>query len=729
MPGDSRLKHPGDYATLNSYQPRDGTTHAAGGITSIYAAGYTDSAQSGAYNFPVGAEHGPRGGQSDIYIVKLSTAAPTPQLAMSKTATPTARICVGDSVGYTVTLRNTGAVPLSNVLLVDTFAGGAAIRLDQAPGCSPPNPNAASALVTCPGTGAISLAPGEAREFTFAGTAIGAGTAQNTAIATANDVAPVTQAVNQTVETCTPAQPGISVTKHWSRNAAEVDPALNVGDAFTYTIEVRNIGSVDLTNVQVLDDFNGGGAVRIDPPAASAGCTPSSPDAATALINCTLGSLPAAPSAGAVRQITMPARATSPGMATNTVTVTAAETAPQRIETHQVVVGRADLAVAMETYDQPAIGQPISHLVIVTNAGPDPAASLVVKLSIAGNAAATVPAACASLPSSPGQQDFRCALSGTLDLDPATSAGTTTAFAFSLVPASDGTVQACAEIIERTDDPNPTNNSVCRESIVPAGPPAATQLSISKTTDRSTVRVGDALSYKVAVTNDGNVPLTGIVVQDTFEASPKVMAPDRVEALGGTVCLQVSPSGPTTATFSCSIAELAAGRSAGAILHAHAVGQGAVTNTVTATSTETAPVVASATLSHQVIGSGNADLSIELGASANAIVVNQPFALYMTARNGGPGPASGIRTTLALPPGVTVMSMPQWCVVQTQGAGATLACGTASLAAGAPAVLPIVLRPTDAMPLFFEAEVSSETFDPNQSNNRTTASFSVSPAS
>ncbi|MBM3601187.1 MAG: isochorismatase family protein [Alphaproteobacteria bacterium] len=25
MPGDSRLKHPGDYATLNSYQPRDGT--------------------------------------------------------------------------------------------------------------------------------------------------------------------------------------------------------------------------------------------------------------------------------------------------------------------------------------------------------------------------------------------------------------------------------------------------------------------------------------------------------------------------------------------------------------------------------------------------------------------------------------------------------------------------------------------------------------------------------
>ncbi|MBM3572812.1 MAG: hypothetical protein FJX52_10735, partial [Alphaproteobacteria bacterium] len=43
MPGDSRLKHPGDYATLNSYQPRDSTDAA---FVTLYSTGMANGLRS-----------------------------------------------------------------------------------------------------------------------------------------------------------------------------------------------------------------------------------------------------------------------------------------------------------------------------------------------------------------------------------------------------------------------------------------------------------------------------------------------------------------------------------------------------------------------------------------------------------------------------------------------------------------------------------------------------------
>ncbi|WP_186786027.1 DUF7507 domain-containing protein [Paenibacillus agilis] len=127
----------------------------------------------------------------------------------------------GETVTYTITVTNTGAVVLTNVLLTDTTLG-----ISQALG---------------------TFNPGQSQALTFdfiipAGTPSGS-VIVNTAVVTSDQTNPEESTSTVTVQ---PA-PGLTVTKALSQTQAVP------GGRVTATITVRNTGNVDLTNVVITD--------------------------------------------------------------------------------------------------------------------------------------------------------------------------------------------------------------------------------------------------------------------------------------------------------------------------------------------------------------------------------------------------------------------------------------------------------------------------------------------
>ncbi|MFE0020109.1 hypothetical protein [Amycolatopsis sp. NPDC059021] len=128
----------------------------------------------------------------------------------------------GDTVTFTVTVTNTGDVPLTSVNVAD--------------------PKAASCARTLPGT----LAPGASQTFTCTAKApIADGV--NTATVTGTD--PLGKVVNASADAPAPTiAPAIEVTK--SANPA----VIHAGEQVTWTITVRNTGDSPLDPVKLTDD-------------------------------------------------------------------------------------------------------------------------------------------------------------------------------------------------------------------------------------------------------------------------------------------------------------------------------------------------------------------------------------------------------------------------------------------------------------------------------------------
>ena len=141
-----------------------------------------------------------------------------PGLSITKTGDrETANI--GDTIQYTIVVRNTGDVTLHNVTVVDAKLG-----INQT---------------------IASLAPSASQSFSgsYVVTEADLGGVSNTAIADSDE----TDAVSDSWDVTVVAQPGLSITKTGDRETA------NIGDTIQYTIVVRNTGDVTLHNVTVVD--------------------------------------------------------------------------------------------------------------------------------------------------------------------------------------------------------------------------------------------------------------------------------------------------------------------------------------------------------------------------------------------------------------------------------------------------------------------------------------------
>jgi uncharacterized repeat protein (TIGR01451 family) len=145
-----------------------------------------------------------------------------PALRIEKVGS-TATAHIGDSVAYTITVRNTGDITLTHVTMADAMLGIVRAWEALAPG--------ASAVVTAP--------------YTIASSDIGA--IVNTAVADSDQTGPVERTWAVTVA----IQPGLIIVKTVST------PHAMVGDLITFTLTVSNTGDVDLTDVTIVDELLG----------------------------------------------------------------------------------------------------------------------------------------------------------------------------------------------------------------------------------------------------------------------------------------------------------------------------------------------------------------------------------------------------------------------------------------------------------------------------------------
>ncbi len=196
---------------------------------------------------------------SNTPVAKTATATVTASaassLSLTKSATPTSGVVAGDSVGYTISGRNTGAVTLHNVTVSDPLVSGLT--------CTPAAPAtlAPNATISCTGTHVVTQAEVDAGSFVNTATISGL-TPTN---------GPVSKTANATVTAATTAS--LSLTKSASPNSGVV-----AGSTVTYTISGRNTGVVTLHNVAVSDPLVSG-----------LSCTPTTPAtlAPNATISCT----------------------------------------------------------------------------------------------------------------------------------------------------------------------------------------------------------------------------------------------------------------------------------------------------------------------------------------------------------------------------------------------------------------------------------------------------------
>jgi uncharacterized repeat protein (TIGR01451 family) len=121
-----------------------------------------------------------------------------------------------------------------------------------------------------------------------------------------------------------------------------------------------------------------------------------------------------------------------------------------------------------------------------------------------------------------------------------------------------------------------------------------------------------------------------------------------------------------------------------------------------------------------------ADLAITKTADANPVRPGQTFRWSLTVRNNGPGHAENVVVTDALPPGVTIINV-VGNAFTCATAGNTVRCSRDNMSSNMQRTITIRVRVNnDAGPLLTNvAEVSSNTLDPDLSNNQAVSEVMV----
>ncbi|MEA2375837.1 MAG: hypothetical protein QOD53_2300, partial [Thermoleophilaceae bacterium] len=151
---------------------------------------------------------------------------------------------------------------------------------------------------------------------------------------------------------------------------------------------------------------------------------------------------------------------------------------------------------------------------------------------------------------------------------------------------------------------------------------------------------------------------------------------------------------------------------------------GTITNNATVGGNEPDPSSSNNRASAQTTVRASADLSITKTASPDPAVVGQTLTYTLTAKNGGPSPATGVTVIDNLPVGVTFQSATPSQGTCSQLAG-TVACNLGSLASGASATVAIAVTPQFTGTITNTATVRGNESDSNTANNQASVQTTV----
>lgn len=212
-------------------------------------------------------------------------------------------------------------------------------------------------------------------------------------------------------------------------------------------------------------------------------------------------------------------------------------------------------------------------------------------------------------------------------------------------------------------------------------------LTLSKRADAATVDAGAAVGFTLTVGNTGPNPAVGVTLGDPLPASNGVLWSITPAHTGPGSCA-ITGTAPAQ-VLGCSFGDLAAGASVGVHVSGttSAATSGPLTNTATARATNHGPVSAVATVTVN-----RPTLTITKVADATAVTSGTAIGFTVTARNTGPGSATGVTVSDPLPAatGVSWSVSPAYagpgsCAVTGVAPNQSLSCALGTLAPGASA--------------------------------------------
>ncbi len=360
--------------------------------------------------------------------------APPPDTLLLEKTDSSDPITPGETLTYTLTLKNTSAYRADYVEVVDGTQGleaasvtATATMTNVPANAVPMSCTVAAPKVTCTTT---RFAPGGIATITIKGTVIAAAgsTILNTATVNGNIR---NTGVTNTASTITSVRPSIDLTVTQHRTAPVPPNPVRAADRFDYTITVGNSGLYDAKTVVVREPLPAGtdsmitmDDVAFDGFVASVPGTTCAPDAAN-VVSCTIPLVKGALSSGAIQGSTetivlhlIASHAIGP--ITSTVTVDPANAIPENEESNNTYTTKTDVLTGIDltvtktgTPDPVARNGTLKYTLTVRNRGTQDSQGVVVRDVLPAGAvfrsATDVPASTA--PDLPVRHNFTCSAS------------------------------------------------------------------------------------------------------------------------------------------------------------------------------------------------------------------------------------------------------------------------------------------------------------------------------
>lgn len=587
---------------------------------------------------------------------------------------------VGTDVIFTITASNAGPSNATNVKVTDMLPDGYTFVSASTSGNT--TYDSVSGLWTIG-----NMTNGSSIALSITATVNSTGDYTNTATITANEQ-DSDNSNNTATATPTPtAAADLSVTKTASNNNPYV------GSNIVFTIAVANMGPSNATNVTAIDLLpTGYSFVSATAPAGT------SYDSATG--EWTIGNL----TNGTNISLSITAVVNDSGDYANTATVTGDENDPSLTNNTATStpfpIPSADVTVTKTVNNNsPNVGTDVIFTITASNGGPSNATDVKVTDALPGGysfVSAVAPAG-TSYDNSTGLWTIG---------DMAKNGNATLTITATVDPS--GNRINTATITATENDPNNTNNSASATTT----PVAVANVSVAKTVNNSTPKVGSNVIFTIVGGNAGPSTATSVNVQDVL--------PNGYTFVSAT---SSSATSYNVASGQWTIGNLNSGANVILNITATVNASGDYTNTATIASDEHDPDLTDNTSTATTMPVAVADLSITKTVNNSNPNVGSDVTFTITIANSGPSSATNVSVTDALPDGYSFVSASAPAGTTYDSATGVWTVGT--MAKNGNAILSIIATVNASGSYNNTATVTATEHDPNTSNN--TASATTNP--
>ena len=601
----------------------------------------------------------------------------------------------GANGNYTITVSNIGTAPSTAAILVtDTLPAGltfvSGTGTDWSCVLTDPGP---PQTVTC--TRTTPLAAGASTIITLT-VAVGASTANNVTntatVSGGNDAVPGNNSDSEDTPVLDAPVVDLTITK------TDGGVTFFRGANGSYSITVSNVGNTPTSGAFTVTDTLPIGLTFVSGTGTDWSCVLTSAGPPQ-VVTCTR-TTPLAAGASTTITLVVAVGESTLSSITNTATVAGGgdnSPANNSGSDDTSVASSADLVVTKtDSADPVGAGQVFSYTVRVRNNGPSTAVNVVARDTLPGGVVFV-----SSVPGAPTCTHLAGVV--TCNLGTLASGASVDVVISVLAPAAPGVIVNTAGASADTPDPVTGNDSDQISTTVTA----RVDLEVAKSDAPDPVRVGQQLTYAIAVRNNGPSDATGVTLTDTL---PPVVT-----------FVSSTPGAPTcthlAGVVTCNLGTLASGAQTVVTIEVVAPGTpGTITNTASATANEADSVPGNNSDSESTQVIRQADLAVAKVDSLDPVNAGAQLAYTVTLTNNGPDSATGVVLTDNLPAGVTFVSVaPTPACAHSAG---VVTCTVGTLASGATFTATITVNaPAEGGTITNTASATTTDVDPDATNN------------